>query len=215
MLVFNETWIQNNYSTDIIAFIDSDEVAEEDWLGKIVGPIASGIADFASGKTVSVEPTSNAERILAELQDNSILKQDISYTAMGNSAWSVKIFKTIGNFDNTSSSDGTDSDTIAGSYHVSDDFDINLRALNAGFKGKYVHNAIIYHNQSHVNSLHKLIKYMYGQYVRTVIAYFKHGKNIKKFTKASKSINHPFELFLLLIKPIALLRGWIEWRRYV
>ena len=208
-LVFNEIWIKNNYETDIIVWIDSDEVAFGDWLEKLIGPIEKEKFDFTGGFMIPVCFSTKASSLLSKLESKDLT--DESYIAMGNSAWSTKIFKNIGTFDRSSISKNTDKDNVSGSYHVSDDFDINLRAIKVGFKGKIV-EAYTLHNQSHINTYRKVLKYFYGQFVRTSMAYFKHKEGIKKFTKASKKINHPFEIFLLILKFFAFIRGWKEWQ---
>ena len=205
--------------TDIVGFIDSDEEAIEQWFGRLIAPIVSGTADFTGGRTCpKIKPKSRAEQILVDIvsKTETQCKEDASYISMGNSAWSMRVFDTIGNFDDSSVSSKTDKDKITGSYHVSDDYDINIRALDAGFKGIFVDDAIVYHDQSHIDSYKKLKDYFYGQYVRTAMAYFKHKKSIGKFTRATRNnmkINHSFELFLLLLKPIALIHGWKEWNK--
>lgn len=193
---------------DIIAWIDSDEIGFGDWLEKLIEPIEKGEFDFTGGFMIPICYKNKASAFLSKLESRDLT--DESYIAMGNSAWSTEIFKKIGNFDDSSVSKDTDKDNVSGSYHISDDFDINLRAIKAGFKGKIV-EAYTLHNQSHIDTYRKVLKYFYGQYVRTAMAYFKHKESPSKFTKASKNINHPFEGFLLILKFLALIRGWKEW----
>lgn len=210
-------------STDVIVFIDADEWAQADWLEKLLQPIEGGRADFTGGCLLPCPAHSNPERILNIIQFESqgILESDISYLAMGNSAWCVKVFDVIGNFDDSSVSTETDKDysrgEVSGSYHVSDDYDINIRALQMGFKGIYVGDAMVWHDQSHVNTFRKLVKYFYSQFVRTSMAYFKHQVTFSKFTKGTtkSSIAHPFQFFLFLLKPIAYAHGWVEWYKCI
>ena len=207
--------------TEVVSFIDSDQDPYIDWLEKLIAPIENGEADFVGGKTIPTTAKTNAERILNIIQFESqeMYDEDISYIAMGNSAWKMDVFKKIGNFDDSSVSTKTDKDyikgKISGSYHVSDDYDINIRAVKAGFKGVFAKDAQVLHDQSHVDNTKKLIRYFHSQFVRTSMAYFKHHVGIKKFTKGTKGIGiaHPFQLFLFLIKPIALTRGWMEWNK--
>ena len=209
-LVFNDNWIKNIYQTDIIAFIDSDEVAFGDWLENLIEPIEKGDFDFTGGFMLPASYRTRASLFLSQVINKQ--KVDESYIAMGNSAWDVKIFRKIGNFDDSTISTATDKDNVSGSYHVSDDFDINLRAIKAGFKGKIV-EAYALHNQSHIDTYRKVMKYFYGQYVRTAMAYFKHKEPISKFTKASKKVHHPFDLFLILLKSVAFIEGWKMWSK--
>lgn len=196
--------------TDIIVWIDSDEIAFQDWLEKLIEPIENGTAEFTGGFMIPVCYRTDGAKLLSEYESSKELT-DESYIAMGNSAWSSEIFKTIGNFDDSSVSKDADKSNVSGSYHVSDDFDINLRAVKNGFKGKIV-EAYTLHNQSHIDTFPKVVKYFYGQFVRTAMAYFKHKEGTEKFTKASKKISHPFEGFLLILKFFALIKGWKEWQ---
>lgn len=200
--------------TDIVCFIDSDEVAPLHWVERITSPIRKGKTDFAGGPLLPyAPPQSTPERILNKITPSTPV--DMSYIAMGNSAWHRRVFEKIGNFDSSDISQTPDQDTVHGTYHVSDDYDINLRALKAGFEGKFVQDAYLYHDQSHIDTFRKLVKYQYGNYVRTVMAYLKHGEKIDKFTKATRRqhMSHPFELFLTMLKPIAFLHGYKEWSR--
>jgi len=203
--------------TDIIAFIDSDEIATETWLKKLIEPIEKGKADFTGGPLIPTTAKSHPEHILNIIcnENNKFAEKDISYMAMGNSAWHIDVFKKIGSFDDSSISNKTDRDTISGSYHISDDFDINIRARKAGLKGYYINDAVVEHNQSRINTYGKLLKYFYGQYVRTAMAYFKHKETATKFTKATRKrkIAHPFEFILFMVKLAALMNGWKEWNK--
>jgi len=196
--------------TDIIVWIDSDEVAFGDWLEKLVEPIEKGEVDFTGGFMIPICYDNSASSFLSKLESRDLT--DESYIAMGNSAWSTKIFDKIGSFDDSTISKDADKDNVSGSYHISDDFDINLRAIKAGFKGKLV-EAYTLHNQSHIDTYRKVIKYFYGQFVRTAMAYFKHKESIGKFTKASKKVSHPFDLFLILLRGLALIDGWRQWNK--
>jgi len=204
--------INNLNGTDIICFIDSDEVAPPNWLHDLTLPIKDNKADFTGGPIQPYqEPQSKPEYIVNLLTPSTPL--DMSYIPMGNSAWSRRVFDTIGSFDDSDASSTPDSDTVYGSYHVSDDYDINIRALNAGFKGDFVYNAYVLHDQSHIDTYRKLIKYQYGNYVRTAMAYLKHRASLNKFTNATRcrAIRHPFELIIQMLKPIAFIHGWKQW----
>jgi GT2 family glycosyltransferase len=210
--------------TNIVAFIDSDEFANDKWLETLVKPIEENVADFTGGPIFPVEAISNAERILniIQTQNNEIVKKDISYIPMGNSAWEIGIFEKLGNFDDSSVSSqsgisGVDIGKNGISYYVSEDFDLNVRAQHSGFKGVFCKDAIVFHNQSRINSFRLLTKYFYSLFVRTSMAYFKNRVPISKVTKVTRefTIIHPFQGFLYLIKPFAFIRGWIEWNKLV
>jgi len=195
---------------DVMVFIDTDEVAPEDWLEKIVTPIEKGECDFVGGLTIPYNKViSEAEEFINKrdkLYYNDICSEDVSQIAMGNSAWKSEIFKEIGNFD-----------TFTIKYGISEDYDINIRAIKAGFKGKFIKEVWLYHNQSHLNSFKKLFKALYLREVRTTIAYLKHNYTFNQSISATrkKKIFHPFQAVLLISKPIAFLEGWIEYNKGV
>lgn len=204
--------------TEIVVFIDADEVAPEDWLKKLIEPIEKREADYTGGTLRPYDkPKSKPEYIMNIIQaiNEKVVSQDITYLAMGNSAWHVRIFKKIGSFDSTSLK--SKDVTISRKHYVSEDFDINIREGNAGFKGKFIPDAFVYHDQSHVCTYRKLIRHFYGNYVRTAMVYFKHKRTALKFTKGTikTSIKHPIQIFLIMLKPIALIVGWKEWKKNV
>jgi len=59
----------NIINSDIIAFIDTDEIAPETWLEKITAPILDGKADFTGKPTKQYEPKTGAEEYVNELED--------------------------------------------------------------------------------------------------------------------------------------------------
>jgi hypothetical protein len=208
------------FVTDIIAFIDADEIGKEDWLENLIAPIEAGRADFTGGPWQPTKEKSRPEHILNKIQMNNMLlaSKNPAYIAMGNSAWSVDIFKKIGNLDASSESETADEmlgkEGIVAGHYVSEDFDLNIRAIAAGFRGMFVPNAIVYHDQSHVNTYLKLTKYFYNNYVRAGMAYFKNGEGMGKFIRASRQpISHPFEVFLLMLKPVAFVNAWREYNK--
>jgi GT2 family glycosyltransferase len=212
-LVFRELY----FKSDILAWIDADEKALQDWLQLLIAPIEAGEADFTGGPWKPTIEKSKPEKILNIIQtkNQELAAKDQTYIAMGNSAWKTDIFKKIGNFDDSSDSQTADAllakEGIVAGHYVSEDFDLSLRAKNAGFRSRYVPDAIVYHDQSHVNTYKKLNKYFYNNYVRTGMAYFKNKKTLDKFVFASRQpIAHPYEGFLLMLKPVALIHAWKE-----
>jgi glycosyltransferase involved in cell wall biosynthesis len=200
--------------TDIIAFIDSHEWAEHDWLERLICPIEKGIADFTGGCVKFPLAKTEAEHILGKIKTKNqlMLEKDMSYLPMGNSAWKFSIFDAIGTFDKSSSKKDTGG-TWVKDRGISEDFDINLRAIDYGFKGVYVPDAVAWHDESHIDRQSKVIKYFYTKFVRTSMTYFKHKRSLKKFTSCSvrTGMVHPLEGVLFLMKPIALVHGWKKW----
>jgi len=208
------------FKSDILAWIDADETAMEEWLKLLVAPIEAGEADFTGGPWKPTKEKSKPEKILNAIQtkNQEFAAIDQTYMAMGNSAWHTDIFRKIGNFDDSSDSQTADpllaKEGIVAGHYVSEDFDLNIRAKAAGFRSRYVPEAIVYHDQSHVNTYRKLTKYFYNNYVRAGMAYFKNKSRMGKFVKASRQpIVHPFEGFLLILKPVAFVNAWREYNK--
>ncbi len=179
----------------IVAFIDTDEVAPENWLGDLVAPIEAGKADFTGGPTRHLEPKSGPERYLNQIEDyiySTLIPQSITYLPMGNSAWKKEIFDKTGGFDLS----------IAGG---GEDYDINLKAVKLGYRGLFVESAFLYHDQSRVNSYWKLARKRYSYLRATAKTYIKNRSLSHGIRRSSKGrIAHPFFLVETLLKPIAL-----------
>lgn len=186
---------------DIIVFIDSDEIAPEDWLDKITKPIREKKADFTGGKYYPLyKPKTKCEKYVndsTEWRWNNLIKKDTTTIFMGNSAWKKEIFEKIGNFDEKLKWGG-------------EDYDINIRADQHGFKGKFVEDAWLYHDQSQLNSIEKILRKHLKYYTGTTIAYLKNDTKGKKRGAAKVSLGffHPIELANLLLKVIAFVIGY-------
>ena len=191
---------------DILIFIDADEVAPKHWLKSLIGPIINGEADFTGGPTEPLSAAkSNAEKYVNDFDDwfyKNIVSTDITMLPMGNSAWSKKVFDTVGGFDEKLRWD-------------SEDYDMNLRAVKAGFKGVLVPEAWVYHDQGHLNTRQKIIKRKYKYSVGATMAYLKNNILWEKATKSTETsirFHHPYEWIILLIKPVALIHGIVAWK---
>lgn len=195
--------VMEKIDADIIVFLDADEVAPPEWLSHLIFPIVEGKADFAGGlKKPMNSPQSKYEEYLNERAKYYSKVRDISYIPMGNSAWKMEIFDKIGNFDTSLTMGG-------------EDYDINLRAINAGFKGIREPKAWVYHDQSSINSLYKLIRRKYRYGVGATIAYLKNRKIKEKIKLASKIVfNHRLEYLNIFVKPVAFISGVIKWIIY-
>jgi len=190
--------------TDIIIFIDSDEKAPKNWLIKIINPIIKNKADFVGGKTIPMrKPKNKVEKYVykkSEYNYQNIYKYDVSKIHMGNSAWRKKIFDKIGNFDEKIKWGG-------------EDYDINIRAINAGFKGVFLEDAWVWHDRG-VDTLRKFIKKKYKYDIGSTITYLKNNESKIKAKKAIKiSFIHPLEFFSLIIKPFSYLKGQMLYRK--
>lgn len=187
--------------SEIIAFIDTDEIATEKWLELLVGPIERGEADFTGGPAYHNAPKSKAEDYVNKLEDyiyNVMVPKSIMYLPMGNSAWKSEIFQKIGGFD----------ENISGG---SEDYDVNMRALAKGYIGKFIKEAYVLHDHSDIDSFGKLLKKRYSYLKATAKTYLKNGK-LRERTRGGMAakIDHPFYIVETMLKPIALLDAIIS-----
>lgn len=192
---------------DIVAFLDSDQVAPEGWLAALVAPIEGGQADMTGGPTKPLNlPKSPAEAYINDFDAwfyANVVPRDITMLPMGNSAWSRAVFDAIGNFDTRLVWGG-------------EDYDINLRAARAGFRCRYVSEAWVWHDQSHLSTFRKIVRRKYRYSVGATFAYLKNGvlgSKARSAASTSVKFRHPYEWTNLLIKPVALIGGWRRWRR--
>ncbi len=185
---------------DLIAFIDTDEVATTTWLEKLARPILSGSADFTGGPMLHYEPKYGPERYVNLVEDYIYQYQvpsSIAFLPLGNSMWRRTIFEKLGGFDT--------------SIPYSEDYDVNMRALNSGFIGKFVSDATIYHDHSEFDSYFKLTKKRYA-YLRSAAQVFMKNRALGERLKMKTGgrIKHPFHIIETALKPIALLDAIIR-----
>lgn len=149
---------------DIVVFIDSDEVAPDNYIYGITKPIVDGHADFTGSWYKPMHPPRNSvERYIHRRTSYHKSNFNPCLIPMGCSAWRRGIFDKIGNFDMSFKSGG-------------EDYDINLRALNAGFVGCTVKDVFLYHDL-HFDSWWSYIHKIYGYHKGTLHAYSKNGSN--------------------------------------
>ncbi|HWG89446.1 MAG TPA: glycosyltransferase [Candidatus Thermoplasmatota archaeon] len=193
--------------TGIVVFLDADQIAPDFWLEKLVAPIEAGSAEFTGGPTRPWAPPKNqVEHYINEFEAwfyPNVVAHDITALPMGNSAWRRDLFQKIGNFDQTLVWGG-------------EDYDINLRAVQAGQRGRYVPDAWVYHDQSHLDTRRKVLRRKYRYAVGATVAYLKNGTLLRKVPGAAGTatkFRHRYEAMNLLVKPFALVRGL--WAYYV
>lgn len=191
--------VQDIIKGDISVFIDTDELPTDKWLLRLTNPIVYGEYDFAFGSTRPLEPPDSIySKYLADYDEflySTILKNDILKGAMGNSAWRTEIIQKIG-FDPCLGIGG-------------EDYDLTIRAVLAGYKGKYVSNAVLLHDQNGIRTLRKFLKKMFYNYmVGASLAYRKSGmlfSRAGKSAEANRKFHEPLEIMMFLLKPVALL----------
>lgn len=186
---------------DIVAFLDADEVPPPDWLDLLVAPIEDGEADFTGGPTRPFStPRSKTERYLDRHDDwfyRQVVPNRLEYLPMGNSAWRRDLLERIGGFDPRLVWGG-------------EDYDVNLRALRAGARGSFVPAAWVYHDQSHVDTLRKLMRRKYRYMVGATMAYRKNGVAMRQAGRSARvpaRFRHRYEWLAAILKPVAFLSG--------
>ena len=141
---------------DVIAFLDSDEVAPPDWLRTLTEPILARNADFAAGPTKPLTVRDAWERYHAGLEDwfyDEWVSRDVIYAPMGNTAWRRNVFEKL------AGQDGYAFDRRL--RKGGEDFDVNIRAVRAGFRGVYVPEAILLHDHARLKGMRKVLRKKY------------------------------------------------------
>ena len=184
-------------SGDITVFIDTDELpVDSGWLWKLVDPIQNGNADFTFGPTKPMHLARNRIARYIDLYDawmySNILPNDISKGAMGNSAWKTEIIKNL-DFDIALTMGG-------------EDYDLTIRAIQAGYRGLFVHDAILLHDQNNIRTLRKFIKKKFSYLLGASLAYKKNRisrSRIRSSVKGSTWHGDPLEIIVIVMKPFA------------
>ena len=171
-------------SDDIIVIVDSDEVAPENYIRDLTKPIRDGWADFTGGYYKPLHPARNSvERYLHKKCDHLTHKVLFSprHIPMGCSAWRRRVFDDVGGFDTSFSSGG-------------EDFDVNLRALNNGFRGMVLPDVFLFHDLR-FDSWFQFMKKRYGYHKGSLMAYNKNNFSPVMF--------HPYTVIDYFLKFLA------------
>lgn len=147
---------------EFVAFLDADEVARPGWLAALLAPFADPTVGFTGGPTPALEGT--AKSLGARYYDGylrrfyeTVARSHPHALPMGNSAWRARVFRDVGVLDVT-----------LFRRAASEDQEIAVRALDAGFRGVYVPEAAVDHDFSDITTfglLHKQRVYAEGGYV--------------------------------------------------
>jgi glycosyltransferase involved in cell wall biosynthesis len=189
---------------DITVFIDTDELPyNSEWLPRLTDPILKGTSDFTFGPTRPMHSPDNRIARYFDMYDEwlytNILPHDITKGAMGNSAWKTEIIKKVG-FDTAL--------TIGG-----EDYDVTIRAITAGYRGQFVPEAILLHDQNNIRTLRRFLKKEFFYYLLGAsLTYKKNHLSIKKIgssVKGSSWRGDPLEIVVILMKPFAFILSQI------
>ncbi|HUJ77427.1 MAG TPA: glycosyltransferase [Thermoplasmata archaeon] len=154
---------------ELIAFLDTDEVAPPQWLGRLVAPIeADEGVGFAGGPTPALAGTARnraARYYDAYLQRfyDTIVRSRPWAIPMGNSAFRKRLFEELGPL------------VAALTTNGAEDQDFENRAVDRGWRAAYVPEAFVYHDYAELDFptlLRRQYRYASGAYV----VWRKHGR---------------------------------------
>ncbi len=187
---------------EILVFLDSDERAPPEWLGRLVAPVEDGRATFSAGPTRPARaPTTPYERysdlLEASIYDNLVPRR-ITYVPLQNSAWRAADLRALG-FDPR--------------IPYAEDHDLEVRAERAGGRGLFVPEAWVYHDKSDETSFARWARKRYRYLVAMAMSLMKNGELRGRFGETRRPVRHPLRYVEALLKPIALVHATIRWRR--
>jgi cellulose synthase/poly-beta-1,6-N-acetylglucosamine synthase-like glycosyltransferase len=131
---------------EFIAFLDADEVAPPGWLEALLAPFADGSVGFTGGPTPAMAGTTRSlgaryyDGYLRRFYD-TVARKHPHALPMGNSAWRAEVFRRVGLLD-----------TTLYRRAASEDQEVAVRALEAGFRGVYVPEAWVDHDFSDIST---------------------------------------------------------------
>ncbi len=188
---------------DLTVYLDSDEVAPPEWLGRLVEPLEAGRADFTGGPTrPSRAPQGPIERYV-DLLERSIYEDlvghSVSYLPLQNTGWRTSLLRAL-RFD----------PAIPGA----EDYDLEIRAVHAGHRGEYVPDAWVYHDKSDETDLLRWMSRRYRLYhVPMAMALLKNGELAGRLKERRRPVHHPLRYLDAAMKPPALLDAALRERR--
>ncbi|HTP54968.1 MAG TPA: glycosyltransferase [Thermoplasmata archaeon] len=149
-------------TTDLIAFLDTDEVAPPEWLGALIGPLlADERIGFTGGPTPALAETArnrSAQYYNAYLRRfyEEVVRSRPWAIPMGNSAWRKRLFDELGPL------------VAALPTNGAEDQEFENRAVQRGWKSAYVPEAFVYHDYTELDLgslLRRQYRYASGAYV--------------------------------------------------
>ncbi len=194
---------------DVVVFIDTDEApASPRWLHEITDFCG---ADIVAGPVIPMEARNPGARYLADLEREICVAIPHDQTVMltGNSAWKVEVFRAVKErygyvYDESLWSRGGRRPGASRVSYGGEDWDLNFRVKEMGFKVRFNPEAGVYHDYSSITwplSIKKRYRYCVGG----ALAYLKNRKiRFRGGRAAKRSSSYVLEY---LIKGVALLRA--------
>lgn len=192
---------------EITAFLDSDEVPPPAWLEALTAPIREGRADFTGGPMLSNPGTDYISSYYTELEKRiygSDVEIDVTYMPLGNTAWKTEILRKLG-FD----------PRLAQSYGQAEDYDLEMRSVDAGYRGLFVREAEVRHNQTYPAGFTGLARKRYAYLLAAAVVMTKNRRLRKRASEKRERVKHPFAKYEALMKPVALIHGFLRWHLVV
>jgi cellulose synthase/poly-beta-1,6-N-acetylglucosamine synthase-like glycosyltransferase len=155
-------------TTELLAFLDTDEVAPPEWLDSLIAPLLSdGKIGFTGGPTPALDGTTlnrSARYYNAYLSRfyEEVAPRKPTAIPMGNSAWRKRLFDELGPL------------VAALPTNGAEDQDFENRVVQRGWKAGYVREAFVFHDYSELDFgtlLRRQYRYASGAY----IVYRTHG----------------------------------------
>jgi cellulose synthase/poly-beta-1,6-N-acetylglucosamine synthase-like glycosyltransferase len=147
--------------SELVAFLDTDEVAPPAWLQELTTPLAEATVGFTGGPTPALEGTTR--NVAARFYDaylrrfyDQVARANPHALPMGNSAWRTRLFRELGLLD------------LSVSGYGNEDQEMALRAIRAGWRGVYVPSGGVFHDFSDLgwwSLFRKQRRYARGGYV--------------------------------------------------
>lgn len=184
----------------VTAFLDADERAPPEWLGRLVAPIEAGAADFSGGPTRPLtSPEGSFERYSVLLEASiyaDLVPRRVSYLPLQNTAWKTSVLRTLG-FD--------------ARIPFAEDHDLETRAARAGMVGTFVPDAWVYHDQSGGSSFPRWARKRYRYLVAMAMSLMKNGELRDRLSEQRRPVAHPLRFVEALMKPFALMDASLRW----
>lgn len=184
---------------DVLAFLDTDQLAPRGWLDTLVAPLEAREADWVGGPTrpeVALHLMAIKERRLY-----AAAREDPTRIPMGNSAWRAAVFETVGGFDERLSMGG-------------EDWELALRAAEAGFEGTLVDEAWVHHDLTALDSYRAVASKQFAYNVGGAMAYLENRKLANRLRSTPPTVErHWFDAVELVLKALALPVAWWKLKR--
>jgi GT2 family glycosyltransferase len=186
----------------VTVFLDSDEQAPPEWLGRLVEPVELGTADFTGGPTRPLRPPdSSIERYSVLLEAaiySDLVPRRVTYLPLQNTAWRTERLRELG-FDPR--------------IPFAEDHDLETRAAQAGRVGAFLPDAWVYHDGGSERSFLRWARKRYRYLVAMAMSLMKNGGLSERLSEPRRPVRHPLRYVEASMKPLALLHAWVRWRR--